>query len=101
MKWDSTLYDTKHSFVSKYGEDVVHLLSPQKGEKVLDVGCGTGDLTAMIAASGAIVKGIDLSEEMIGQAIEKFPEISFQVFEHFRRSFKTIIMNARFCFYYW
>ena len=79
MKWDSTLYDTKHSFVSKYGEDVVHLLSPQKGEKVLDVGCGTGDLTAMIAASGAIVKGIDLSEEMIGQAIEKFPEISFQV----------------------
>jgi len=79
MKWDSTLYDTKHSFVSKYGEDVVQLLNPQKGEKILDAGCGTGDLTALIAASGAMVEGIDLSEEMICQAKEKFTEISFKV----------------------
>lgn len=79
MKWDSTLYDTQHSFVSKYGEDVVQLLNPQQGEIILDAGCGTGDLAAMIAASGAIVEGIDLSEEMIQHAKEKFPEISFIV----------------------
>lgn len=79
MKWDSNLYDTKHSFVSKYGEDVVQLLDPQKGEIILDAGCGTGDLTAIIAASGAIVEGIDLSKEMIDQAKEKFPAISFTV----------------------
>ncbi|MEO8721690.1 MAG: methyltransferase domain-containing protein, partial [Ginsengibacter sp.] len=75
MKWDSTLYDTQHSFVSKYGEDVVQLLNPQPGETILDAGCGTGDLTAMIASSGAIVEGIDLSKEMIHQAKEKFPEL--------------------------
>jgi trans-aconitate 2-methyltransferase len=79
MKWDSTLYDTKHSFVSKYGEDVVRLLNPQQDEIILDAGCGTGDLTAIIAASGAIVEGIDLSKEMIEQAKEKFPEISFKI----------------------
>jgi trans-aconitate methyltransferase len=79
MKWDSTLYDTKHSFVSKYGEDVVQLLNPQKQETILDAGCGTGDLAAMIALSGAIVEGIDLSKEMIEQAKEKYPEIHFNV----------------------
>ncbi len=79
MKWDSTLYDRQHSFVSKYGEDVVQLLNPQPGEKILDAGCGTGDLTAMIASSGAIVEGIDLSTEMIHQAKEKFPELDFMV----------------------
>jgi trans-aconitate 2-methyltransferase len=79
MKWDSTLYDTQHNFVSKYGEDVVQLLNPQKGEKILDAGCGTGDLTALIAISGAIVEGIDLSEEMIRHAKEKFQEISFRL----------------------
>lgn len=79
MKWDSTLYDTKHSFVSKYGEEVVQLLNPQPGELILDAGCGTGDLTAMIAESGAITEGIDLSEEMIQQAKVKFPDIPFKV----------------------
>ena len=42
MKWNATLYDNKHSFVAKYGEDVLGWLAPQKDEQVLDVGCGTG-----------------------------------------------------------
>lgn len=79
MKWDSTLYDTKHDFVSNYGEEVVRLLDPKAGEVILDVGCGTGDLAAQIADSGASATGIDLSEEMIKQAEEKYPEINFLV----------------------
>lgn len=43
-QWNSSLYDTKHDFVSKYGEDVLQLLDPMTGEKILDLGCGTGDL---------------------------------------------------------
>jgi len=39
--WDADLYDNKHSFVAKYGEDVLGWLAPQKGEHILDVGCGT------------------------------------------------------------
>ncbi|MEO8720683.1 MAG: methyltransferase domain-containing protein [Ginsengibacter sp.] len=77
MVWNSALYDTKHGFVSKYGEEVVRLLDPKKGEVILDAGCGTGDLTAVISASGAIVEGVDSSGEMIRQAKEKFPGIAF------------------------
>jgi hypothetical protein len=39
--WDADLYDNKHSFVAKYGEDVLGWLAPQKDEHILDVGCGT------------------------------------------------------------
>ena len=79
MKWDARLYDTGHSFVSKYGEEVVSLLNPRPGENILDVGCGTGDLANLIAQSGAYIEGIDASEEMITKAKEKFPAMSFRV----------------------
>src|SRR5262249_11258481 len=38
------------------------------GERILDVGCGDGTLTAHIAARGAIVVGIDASADMIAAA---------------------------------
>jgi len=79
MKWDSNLYDTKHDFVSKYGEDVVALLNPKNGEKILDLGCGTGDLAEIIAHSGALVTGVDSSKEMIADARKKFPHIDFEI----------------------
>jgi 2-polyprenyl-3-methyl-5-hydroxy-6-metoxy-1,4-benzoquinol methylase len=44
------------------------LLAPRPGERVLDLGCGTGHLTARIAETGADVVGIDASAEMVEQA---------------------------------
>ena len=44
------------------------LLAPRPGERVLDLGCGTGHLTARIAEAGADVVGIDASAEMVEQA---------------------------------
>jgi len=79
IKWDSALYDSKHDFVFKYGEDLINLLQPLKGEHILDVGCGTGYLASLIAASGAVVTGIDNSAEMILKAKETYPEIDFSV----------------------
>src|SRR6478609_8265095 len=77
--WNAHLYDTKHAFVFGYGEGVVDLLAPQSGERILDVGCGTGHLTAKIAQAGAQVFGIDASPAMIEQARALFPELSFLV----------------------
>ena len=77
MKWNTALYDNSHSFVSKYGEGLLPLLNAQTGEDILDLGCGTGDLTAQIAQSGAKVVGIDSSAEMIAKAKEKFPRVIF------------------------
>ena len=39
-----------------------------KGDRVLDVGCGTGTLAIMMARKGALVKGIDISKQMLSVA---------------------------------
>jgi ubiquinone/menaquinone biosynthesis C-methylase UbiE len=43
----------------------------QAGMRVLEIGCGTGTLTAMMAAKGAIVTGIDASPAMLSEAEKK------------------------------
>jgi trans-aconitate 2-methyltransferase len=65
----------------------VELLDPQDGEKILDLGCGTGDLTDIIAQSGACVRGIDSSCSMISAAQVNYPDIHFSVAD--ARSFQV------------
>ncbi len=97
-KWNAGLYDTKHDFVFKYGEDLVDVLQPQAGERILDLGCGTGHLTNIIASSGATIIGIDSSLEMIAQAKAAYPSIEFLVRNaadfFFDDSFDAIFSNA-------
>ncbi|PZM65941.1 class I SAM-dependent methyltransferase [Paenibacillus dendritiformis] len=78
-EWCPERYDSKLGFVSAHGQNVIGLLQPMAGESVLDVGCGTGDITARIRESGAHVVGIDKSEAMIAQARSKYPELRFMV----------------------
>ncbi len=77
QRWDAGLYDDRHSFVWKYGASLVELLSPQPGERILDLGCGTGHLTARIAEAGAIVVGLDHSAAMLEQARSAYPLLEF------------------------
>ena len=35
-RWDSTLYDTRHGFVSQFGEDMMTRLAPKPHERILD-----------------------------------------------------------------
>jgi trans-aconitate methyltransferase len=98
MKWNSILYDKSHDFVSKYGEGILSYLNPQPEEKILDLGCGTGDLTKEIFLAGAHVIGIDSSAEMIAKAKAKFPEIDFYQMDareiKFDTQFDAIFSNA-------
>lgn len=76
--WDANRYQAGHSYVWRHGEGLVDLLAPQPGERILDLGCGSGQLTARIAESGAAVTGLDHSPEMIVQARANFPNIEFR-----------------------
>jgi trans-aconitate 2-methyltransferase len=77
-RWDASAYDSKHSFVWKYGEEVLELLAPREGERILDLGCGTGHLTNQIAARGVTVIGLDKSPAMIERARTLYPDIRFE-----------------------
>ncbi len=79
QRWDADLYDQKLGFVAQYGKDVLQWLAPAAGERILDIGCGTGDLTEEIHQYGAQVNGMDLDEEMIQEARRKYPHIRFDV----------------------
>lgn len=77
--WNPALYQAKHAFVWQGGAGILDWLAPQSGERIVDLGCGTGELTARIARSGARVLGLDASPEMVAAARAAFPEIEFRV----------------------
>jgi trans-aconitate methyltransferase len=96
--WDPELYEAKHSFVWQFGQDLLELLSPKPGERILDLGCGPGNLTQQIARSGAEVVGVDSSPEMIGQARQNYPSLQFILVDaarmEFREEFNAVFSNA-------
>lgn len=77
--WNANLYDQNHSFVSKYGNKLIELLAPKQGEKILDLGCGTGDLAKKLYDVGVDIVGVDKSQNMVTQALSKYPHINFMV----------------------
>ena len=66
--WNTTAYAANGRFVATLATDVVIFLAPQPGEHILDIGCGDGALTEQLAATGAILTGIDASPAMAAAA---------------------------------
>ncbi len=58
-------------------EKTLDVLDIQPGTTVLELGCGSGSLTALLIRRGAIVKGVDQSEAMLRRARRRAPEASF------------------------
>ena len=96
--WQATLYEGKHSFVWQYAENVLDLLEPKLGENILDLGCGTGQLTEKIARNGTEVMGIDSSQNMIEKARQNYPDLQFNVADarnfQIDRTFDAVFSNA-------
>jgi trans-aconitate 2-methyltransferase len=96
--WDAELYEARHGFVWRLGEGVVEFLNPQPGERILDLGCGTGQLAAKIAEAGADVVGLDGSPAMIGQARQNYPRLQFVLSDaaalKFENEFDAVFSNA-------
>jgi trans-aconitate methyltransferase len=97
-KWNAGLYDAKHAFVWEKARGLLEWLAPRDGERILDLGCGTGQLSAEIAASGAHVVGVDRSPDMVAEARKKFPMLRFEVCDAralpFHEEFSAVFSNA-------
>ncbi len=66
--WSAERYAQHAAFVPALGAPLVDRLNPQPGERILDLGCGDGTLTAEIAARGATVVGVDASADIVAAA---------------------------------
>lgn len=97
-QWDAKLYDRNHSFVSELATDLIEILAPQAGDCILDLGCGTGDLTNKIANQGVEVVGIDYAATMVEQARNKYPHLHFEVLDaknlDYKEEFDAVFSNA-------
>jgi len=98
IAWNPALYQSGHGFVWEYGKELLPLLDPRPGQRILDLGCGTGQLTAEIARSGAHVIGLDSSAGMIEEARRLHPALSFESGNattlHFESAFDGVFSNA-------
>ncbi len=71
QSWSAKGYPHHAGFVAELGRPVVDLLAPVAGERILDLGCGDGALTAELAALGCEVVGSDASPDLLAAAAAK------------------------------
>jgi ubiquinone/menaquinone biosynthesis C-methylase UbiE len=67
-------------FLKNVREFVLNFSEIKPGERVLDIGCGTGDQAIYFAKKGAIVAGIDINPKMIGHALMRKKKEGLEVY---------------------
>lgn len=104
-KWDAAFYANNSTAQLTWAKELLQKLNLKGNERLLDIGCGDGKITAEIAASlsNGTVTGIDSSSEMISFAKKNFPEdkhknLSFALMDvcniNFKNEFDVIFSNA-------
>lgn len=77
-KYDSWFNTPVGKLIKKYeSELLLELLTPQPGESILDVGCGSGLFTQDVLACRTSVIGLDLSLPMLRLAINRADPVNF------------------------
>jgi len=103
IRWDAADYAANSSAQYQWGSELIAKLELVESERVLDVGCGDGKLTALMAQqvpSGAVT-GIDASRQMVALAQQRWGRVRNIAFVHadaqklaFRHAFDTVVSNS-------
>lgn len=101
QEYDQWYESTMGRFVDEVESKLAFsMLKPQKGMKVLDVGCGTGNFSIKLSKMGCDVVGVDLSREMLKIAKEKREkeklDISFYMMDVYDLDFPDNAFDAVF-----
>ncbi|MEP2988561.1 MAG: methyltransferase domain-containing protein [Parasphingorhabdus sp.] len=59
------------AMLAKVTASLMAKAAPHSGERVLDIGCGTGETSVIAADAGAQVTGVDISEPMLALAKQR------------------------------
>ncbi|HEX6013681.1 MAG TPA: methyltransferase domain-containing protein [Geminicoccaceae bacterium] len=94
--WRAERYAAHARFVADLGMPVLELLAPRAGERVLDLGCGDGVLTAKLAGLGCAAVGVDAGPDMVRAA--RALGVDARVMDGhalaFEREFDAVFSNA-------
>ncbi len=71
QRWQPEQYRRCAPYVPELGRGVIDLLDPRPGDRILDLGCGDGELTMALAAHGCTVVGVDRSEAFVAAARQR------------------------------
>ena len=97
-KWDPCDYNTQSLNQQQWAQELIQKLALKGNERILDIGCGDGKVTAQIARhvpSGSVM-GIDSAESMIFFAREKFPEVEYSNLAFQNMDAKELNFNEEF-----
>lgn len=95
--WDPEAYARNGAFVHGLAGGVLEWLAAEAGERILDLGCGDGQLSARIAATGAKVTGVDASPQMVAAARARgipAEEARAESLPYADQSFDAVFSNA-------
>ena len=101
-EWDAAEYSRRSGLQETMAQEVLALLDLKGSERVLDVGCGDGKITAVVATRvpRGEVLGVDASQDMIAFASSHFgpavrPNLRFEVADarrlHFKNEFDLVV----------
>ncbi|RUM68440.1 MAG: SAM-dependent methyltransferase [Sulfurospirillum sp.] len=99
QNWDASAYAKYSKGQEKWARELIAKLALKGDESILDLGCGDGKITAILAeqTEGEVV-GVDKSSDMIALARDTYADIAFEKMDatqlSFEARFDLIFSNA-------
>ena len=96
QKWNPETYALHGQFVPDLGKQVIEWLNPKPRERILDLGCGDGQLTYQLAKLGCNVVGFDKNPEFLKVAKGKGIDVRLgdAIDLDFHDEFDAVFSNA-------